>query len=107
MIILGKTKHEWQQLELQYRPEWIIFLVGFILGAIIFQMNKQLQLKNTSYFARSKQQNLRELARLTFLNLMSANGVMAKTIIRNYKQRQQREIYENNINKSKWLQFYF
>jgi hypothetical protein len=40
------------------------------------------------------QQNLRELARLTFLNLMSANGVMAKTIIRNYKQRQQRESYE-------------
>ena len=38
------------------------------------QTNKQL-----------KQQNLRELARLTFLNLMSANGVMAKTIIRNYK----------------------
>ena len=37
-------------------------------------MNKQLT-----------QQNLRELARLTFLNLMSANGVMAKTIIRNYK----------------------
>jgi len=40
-----------------------------------------------------QQQNLRELARLTFLNLMSANGVMAKTIIRNYKQRQQRENY--------------
>ncbi len=40
------------------------------------------------------QQNLRELARLTFLNLMSANGVMAKTIIRNYKQKQQRESYE-------------
>ena len=38
-------------------------------------------------------QNLRELARLTFLNLMSANGVMAKTIIRNYKQKQQRESY--------------
>ena len=55
-------------------------------------INKQIQ-----------QQNLRELARLTFLNLMSANGVMAKTIIRNYKQRQQRESYENNINKSKWL----
>ena len=55
----------------------------------------------------TQQQNLRELARLTFLNLMSANGVMAKTIIRNYKQRQQRESYENNINKSKWLQFYF
>ena len=44
-----------------------------------------------------QQQNLRELARLTFLNLMSANGVMAKTIIRNYKQRQQRESYEKNI----------
>ena len=42
-----------------------------------------------------QQQNLRELARLTFLNLMSANGVMAKTIIRNYKQKQQRESYEN------------
>ena len=46
-------------------------------------MNKQLT-----------QKNLRELARLTFLNLMSANGVMAKTIIRNYKQRQERESYE-------------
>ena len=46
-------------------------------------MNKQIQ-----------QQNLRELAKLTFLNLMSANGVMAKTIIRNYKQKQQRESYE-------------
>ena len=49
-------------------------------------MNKQLQ----------QQQNLRELARLTFLNLMSANGVMAKTIIRNYKQKQQRESYERD-----------
>ena len=47
-------------------------------------MNKQLQ-----------QQNLRELARLTFLNLMSANAIMAKTIIRNYKQRQRRESYDN------------
>jgi len=46
---------------------------------MILIMNKQLQ-----------QQNLRELARLTFLNLMSANGVMAKTIIRNYKQKQER-----------------
>jgi hypothetical protein len=36
MIILGKSSHEWRQLELQYRTEWIIFLVGFILGAIIF-----------------------------------------------------------------------
>ena len=48
-------------------------------------MNKQL----------TQKQNLRELARLTFLNLMSANGVMAKTIIRNYKQKQERESYEN------------
>ena len=48
-------------------------------------INKQIQ----------QQQNLRELARLTFLNLMSANGVMAKTIIRNYKQKQQRESYDN------------
>jgi hypothetical protein len=46
-------------------------------------MNKQIQ-----------QQNLRELARLTFLNLMITNRVMAKTIIRNYKQRQQRESYD-------------
>ena len=44
----------------------------------------------------NKQQNLRELARLTFLNLMSANGVMAKTIIRNYKQKQERESYERD-----------
>jgi hypothetical protein len=36
MRILGKTKQEWQQFELQYRREWIIFLVGFIVGAIIF-----------------------------------------------------------------------
>jgi len=36
MIILGRTKNEWKALELQYRREWIIFLVGFILGAIIF-----------------------------------------------------------------------
>ena len=48
-------------------------------------MNKQLT-----------QQNLRELARLTFLNLMSANGVMAKTIIRNYKQKQEREVKKND-----------
>ena len=42
-------------------------------------------------YNKLQQQNLRELARLTFLNLMSANGVMAKTIIRNYKQKQERE----------------
>ena len=60
------------------------------------QTNKQL----------TQQQNLRELAKLTFLNLMSANGIMAKTIIRNYKQKQERESYDNlrqcknNINKN-------
>ena len=42
-------------------------------------------------YNKLQQQNLRELARLTFLNLMSASGVMAKTIIRNYKQKQERE----------------
>jgi len=36
MIVLGRNKREWQELELQYRPYWIIFLIGFILGAIIF-----------------------------------------------------------------------
>ena len=53
-------------------------------------INKQLQ-----------QQNLRELARLTFLNLMSANGVMAKTIIRNYKQKQERESYEKETRQAR------
>ena len=42
------------------------------------------------------QQNLRELAKLTLLNLMSVNGVMAKTIIRNYKQKQERK---NNVHR--------
>ena len=79
---------KWQQdllaWSLLYRTEIVIAITAFILGAIIFQMNKQLT-----------QQNLRELARLTFLNLMSASGVMAKTIIRNYKQKQERESYDN------------
>ena len=79
---------KWQQdllaWSLLYRTEIVIAIAAFILGAIIFQMNKQLT-----------QQNLRELARLTFLNLMSASGVMAKTIIRNYKQKQERESYDN------------
>ncbi len=82
---------KWQQdllaWSLLYRTEIVIAIASFILGAIIFQMNKQLT-----------QQNLRELAKLTFLNLMSANGVMAKTIIRNYKQKQER----NNVYKRIW-----
>ena len=61
-------------------------------------MNKQLtQQQNLRELASIKTNGrIRILARLTFLNLMSANGVMAKTIIRNYKQRQQeRESYDN------------
>ena len=75
-----KWKQDLTAWSLLYRTEIVIAVASFILGAIIFQMNKQLT-----------QQNLRELARLTFLNLMSVNGVMAKTIIRNYKQKQERE----------------
>ena len=86
MIILGKTKQEWQELLLQYRPEWIIFLIGFILGAIIFQMHKQL----------TQQQNLKELSserrilqlmRLTLINILNAKGV----IYTYYKQQKERE----------------
>ncbi len=58
-------------------------------------MNKQLTQQNLRELASIKTNGrIRILARLTFLNLMSVNGVMAKTIIRNYKQRQQRESYE-------------
>ena len=62
-------------------------------------MNKQLQKQNLRELASIKTNGrIRILARLTFLNLMSANGVMAKTIIRNYKQRQQRESYGRQSN---------
>ena len=63
----------------------------------IMSVNKQLtQQQNLRELASIKTNGrIRILARLTFLNLMSANGVMAKTIIRNYKQRQQRESYDN------------
>ena len=58
-------------------------------------MNKQLTQQNLRELASIKTNGrIRILARLTFLNLMSANGVMAKTIIRNYKQKQERE-HEN------------
>lgn len=49
-------------------------------------MNKQLQ-----------QQNLRALTKELFLNLMSVNGVMAKTIIRNYNNKKTED--KNNDNK--------
>ena len=59
-------------------------------------LNKQLtQQQNLRELASIKTNGrIRILARLTFLNLMSANGVMAKTIIRNYKQKQERELNE-------------
>ena len=52
-------------------------------------MNKQLQLKNTSCFDRSKQQNLEELMRLTLINILNAKGV-----IYTYYKQQERE-HEN------------
>jgi len=55
---------------------------------MILIMNKQLQLKNTSYFARSKQQNLEKLMRLTLINILNAKGV----IYTYYKQQQEREL---------------
>ena len=59
-------------------------------------MNKHLQKQNLRELASIKTNGrIRILARLTFLNLMSANGVMAKTIIRNYKQKQERKSYDN------------
>ena len=63
----------------------------------LYQMiNKQITQQNLRELASIKTNGrIRILARLTFLNLMSANGVMAKTIIRNYKQKQERESYDN------------
>lgn len=49
-------------------------------------MNKQLQ-----------KQNLRALTKKLFLTLMSVDGVMAKTIIRNYNNKKTNG--ENNDNK--------
>ena len=55
-------------------------------------MNKQL--KNTSCFDRSKlqKQNLKQLMRLTLINILNAKGV----IYTYYKQQQERE---NNVNR--------
>ncbi len=49
-------------------------------------MNKQLQ-----------KQNLRALTKELFLNLMSVDGVMKKTIIRNYNNKKTED--KNNDNK--------
>ena len=35
MMILGKTPNDWKVLELHYRREWLLFVLGFVLGAII------------------------------------------------------------------------
>jgi hypothetical protein len=59
-------------------------------------MNKQL--KNTSCFDRSKltqQQNLRENVKELFNTLKEQNGLAWKEIVRNYKQQQKRESYDN------------
>ena len=67
-------------------------------------MNKQLTQQNLRELASIKTNGrIRILARLTFLNLMSVNGVMAKTIIRNYKQKQERE---NNAHRQIHNSFY-
>ena len=84
MIIFGKTKHEWQQLELQYRPEWIIFLVGFILGAIIFQMNKQLTQQNFD------EQDITSGFIMNLIKLTQQNIRLAKQTTNN-----ERESYDN------------
>ena len=36
MLIFGKTKNDWKVLELHYRREWICFVVGFILGNLLW-----------------------------------------------------------------------
>jgi hypothetical protein len=53
--------------------------------------------KNIYSSITNNQQNLRELIYLTFLNLMSVQGVVAKTIIRNYNNKQQRVNNEQKI----------
>ena len=54
--------------------------------------------KNIYSSITNNQQNLRELIRLTFLNLMSVQGVVAKTIIRNYNNKQKRGSNEHKKN---------
>jgi len=35
MIIFGKSKEDWKEIEENYRREYVIFLIGFILGVIL------------------------------------------------------------------------
>ena len=61
-------------------------------------MNKQLQLKNTSCFDRSKQQNLKELMRLTLINILNAKGV----IYTYYKQQERETMYIDKYEIVSW-----
>ncbi len=36
MLIFQKTPSEWKALELHYRREWICFVVGFIIGGLLW-----------------------------------------------------------------------
>ena len=60
-------------------------------------MNKQLQQQNLKEL--SSERRILQLMRLTLINILNAKGV----IYTYYKQQQEREINDNNINKSKWL----
>ena len=51
----------------------------------------------------SKKENLKEIMRLTLINILNAKGV----IYTHYKLKKERESYENNISKRNRLQFYF
>jgi hypothetical protein len=53
--------------------------------------------KNIYSSITNNQQNLKKLIYLTFLNLMSVQGIAAKTIIRNYNNKQQRVSNEQKI----------
>ena len=53
--------------------------------------------KNICINTTSNQQNLRELSYMLYLNLMSVGGVSAKTIIRNYNNKQQQGNNEQKI----------
>jgi len=35
MLIFGRTKSDWKQIEQNNRPLWICFVVGFVLGVIL------------------------------------------------------------------------
>jgi hypothetical protein len=35
MIIFGKSKEDWKEIEQNYRKEYVIFLIGFVLGVIL------------------------------------------------------------------------